>query len=123
TLFPTRRSSDLKQALRAATQAGDAPQQADILNAMGRVHSDMGEDAAALDYLSRALVLDNNPEAQAGTLLSTATVTMKTDLPKARAYTERALELSRASSDRATEALGLHTLADILYDSGNQRAA
>jgi CHAT domain-containing protein/Tfp pilus assembly protein PilF len=112
-----------KAALQAAAQAGDDAEQARILNALGPVSADLGEDAAALDYLSRALLINKTPQDQAATLLLTAAVTMKSDLQKARAYAERALELSRTSSDHATEARGLHTLADILYDSGNQRTA
>jgi CHAT domain-containing protein/tetratricopeptide (TPR) repeat protein len=112
------------EALRLWRAAGDREKEAMALNALGRVHDNLGERDKAFDYFSQTLTLRRELKdraGEAGSLSSLAGIhNSRGERQKALELHGQALEIRRELKDRRGEAASLHNLGQA-YLGLNQR--
>ncbi len=123
----TRAISKLAAAAPLYHATNDKGQEADTLNSIGTLYSNLGEPQQALAYFAQALplcVAIADRGMQAAVLSNMGTVYLSlSELQKALDYFGQALPLLRADNDRKGEATTLNNMGSLYYQLGDSQKA
>jgi CHAT domain-containing protein/tetratricopeptide (TPR) repeat protein len=117
----------LERALQLSRGARNADREALALLALGRIHSNLGDNPKALDYYEQALpILQSlgNRNGEATALNNIASMySILGDKRKALGYLNQTLPILRALGNRSGEARALNNIGSIYSDLGEKRRA
>jgi CHAT domain-containing protein/Tfp pilus assembly protein PilF len=116
-----------EQALQLSRAAAQKPRRAFTLLALGRIHSDLGENTKALEYYNQALPIHRAVGDRLGEAVTLNNIGLvysdRGENTKALEYFNQALQIRRAVGDRSGEATMLNNMGLVYSDRGENTKA